>query len=340
MRIMFRLGGSTKRPMPVVQYIDRPVDRIVERIVEKRIEVPAVVESHVCDLFDNIHFAFDKDVITSESEITLDKIADLLKSYPDNNFLITGYTDARGSDNYNIDLSKRRAKAVYSALLKRQVPQHMLKWRGVGYHASSVPASGPDKVRMGDRKVSIDSGEYQNVHIEKDKMVLIPQHVDNKIEVTYDAKCLLLFWNKDIRVCDKVYMNSLSSYKERKKEMCVLPIRDPLQAVLNSIVAYLYAKMQCKHMHLIKQQEVLLVLRGYYTKKELFTFFSSILGNTGHFEDFVMNNYRKVKSVKEFAGLYCTSERSFNRKFQNCFKESPYQWMQKKKAELIREKNK
>ena len=64
-----------------------------------------------------------------------------------------------------------------------------------------------------DGEVSIDSGEYQNVHIEKDKMVLIPQHVDNKIEVTYDAKCLLLFWNKDIRVCDKVYMNSLSSYQ-------------------------------------------------------------------------------------------------------------------------------
>lgn len=91
-------------------------------------------------------------------------------------------------------------------------------------------------------------------------------------------------------------------------------------------------------MHLIKQQEVLLVLRGYYTKKELFTFFSSILGHAGHFEDFVMGNYRKVKSVKEFAGLYCTSERSFNRKFRDCFKESPYQWMQKKKAELIREK--
>ena len=79
-------------------------------------------------------------------------------------------------------------------------------------------------------------------------------------------------------------------------------------------------------------------MRGYYTKKELFTFFSSILGHAGHFEDFVMDNYRKVKSVKEFAGLYCTSERSFNRKFRDCFKESPYQWMQKKKAELIREK--
>ena len=93
-------------------------------------------------------------------------------------------------------------------------------------------------------------------------------------------------------------------------------------------------------MHLIKQQEVLLVLRGYYTKKELFTFFSSILGHAGHFEDFVMDNYRKVKSVKEFAGLYCTSERSFNRKFRDCFKESPYQWMQKKESGVDQRKNK
>ena len=49
MRIMFRLGGSTKRPMPVVQYIDRPDDRNVERIVEKRIEQPPVVERHDTD---------------------------------------------------------------------------------------------------------------------------------------------------------------------------------------------------------------------------------------------------------------------------------------------------
>ena len=110
-----------------------------------------------------------------------------------------------------------------------------------------------------DGEVSIDSGEYQNVHVEKDEMLLIPQHVDNKIEVIYDAKCLLLFWNKDIRVCDKVYINSLSSYEKKKEEMCVLPIRAPLLAVMDSIVAYLYAKMQCKHMHLIKQQDVLLV---------------------------------------------------------------------------------
>ena len=32
------------------------------------------------------------------------------------------------------------------------------------------------------------------------------------------------------------------------------------------------------------------------------------------------------------------SERSFNRKFQDCFNQSPYQWMQERKAEIVREK--
>ena len=56
------------------------------------------------------------------------------------------------------------------------------------------------------------------------------------------------------------------------------------------------------------------------------------------FEEFVLNNYKKVNTVKEFAELYCTSERSFGRKFKHCFNESPYRWMQKKKAERILEK--
>lgn len=91
--------------------------------------------------------------------------------------------------------------------------------------------------------MSINSGEYQNVHVEKDEMPLILQHVDDKAEVIYDTEYLLLFWSEDIRVCGKVYMNSLFSYEKKKKGMCVLPIRAPLLAVLDSIVAYLYVKM-------------------------------------------------------------------------------------------------
>ena len=53
--------------------------------------------------------------------------------------------------------------------------------------------------------------------------------------------------------------------------------------------------------------------------------------------NFVMENYKKVNSVKEFADLYYVSERSFSRKFHSCFGESPYKWMQKKRAEQMLE---
>lgn len=39
---------------------------------------------------------------------------------------------------------------------------------------------------------------------------------------------------------------------------------------------YLDARLLCRHMHSLKQQELLLVLRGFYTKQELAAFFFRI----------------------------------------------------------------
>lgn len=167
LRVMWRIGGRDKRPAPVVEYqtIDRPVEveRIVERIVEKEVFVPA--ESSICEMFENINFEFDKYTLTAESETILDRAAEILKQYHGEHFLITGFTDARGSDAYNITLSRNRAKAVVDALEKRGVPTDMLKSRGVGKRAVSVPASEANNVRVGDRKVTIEKvtkTEYWN----------------------------------------------------------------------------------------------------------------------------------------------------------------------------------
>lgn len=157
-RVMWRIGGKSKRTAPVIQYVEveKPVERIVEKIVEKRVEVPSTDDREMYSLLDNVHFDFDKDVITPESVKVIDKLAALLKKYSDGRFLITGYTDAKGSDSYNLDLSRRRAKAVYNELLKRDVPRNMLKWRGVGKRASLISASERNLVREGDRKVLLE----------------------------------------------------------------------------------------------------------------------------------------------------------------------------------------
>lgn len=158
LRVMWRIGGHDKRPAPVVRYItkeiEKPVERIVEKIVEKEVIVPA--ETQLCEMFNNVNFEFDKDVLTSESVAILEQAAQILKNRTDTRFLITGYTDARGSDAYNLDLSRRRAKVVVNELMKNGVPAEMLKWCGVGKRIAHIPANASDEVRMGDRKTTIE----------------------------------------------------------------------------------------------------------------------------------------------------------------------------------------
>ena len=156
-RVLWRFGGKSKKAAPV--YIEKIVQAppvIQEKVVT--VEVPAQddLTIEVCDLFNNVYFAFDKSDIRQESEETLDRIADLMKADTSRRFLITGYTDARGSATYNIGLSRRRAAAVVEALEKRGVPSEMIKSRGVGKNISYAPVSESHIVREGDRKVTAE----------------------------------------------------------------------------------------------------------------------------------------------------------------------------------------
>ena len=184
----------------------------------------------------------------------------------------------------------------------------------------------------------VSLGKEQSILVSSNRMLFIPQREKNRIQSTVSSECLLLFWNKEVTVCDKMYFDTISHEKIIDDINYILPIRKPLLHILRQILFYLEMGLSCRHMHLLKQQEITLILRGFYTKAELSCFFTGISGVGKKFENFIIENYRKVRTVKEFASLCCVSERSFNRKFQHCFNQSPYQWMQERKAELVREK--
>jgi outer membrane protein OmpA-like peptidoglycan-associated protein len=64
-----------------------------------------------------IYFDFDSASVRDQSKPTLEQITDALASHPDWKIIIEGHTDDLGGDAYNLDLSKRRAEAVKSALV-------------------------------------------------------------------------------------------------------------------------------------------------------------------------------------------------------------------------------
>lgn len=109
-----------------------------------------------------------------------------------------------------------------------------------------------------------------------------PDRIHNRFEM------YSLVLDKHISTCDKLFLSSLS-IKENDTDTndVILPIKKPLMNVLESVNLYLNARLLCRHMHLLKQQELLLVLRGFYTKKELAAFFSASTNIRESFERFV-----------------------------------------------------
>ncbi|MDG2431660.1 OmpA family protein [Flavobacterium sp.] len=62
----------------------------------------------------------------------LDAMAEVLKNYPNSNFLIEGHTDSDGSNEYNQGLSDDRAAAVKEALVQRGINSSKISTVGFG----------------------------------------------------------------------------------------------------------------------------------------------------------------------------------------------------------------
>jgi outer membrane protein OmpA-like peptidoglycan-associated protein len=64
-----------------------------------------------------IYFDFGSDRLKPESTPVLNEIAAVLAAHPDWKLNLSGHTDNIGSDESNLDLSKRRAAAVKASLI-------------------------------------------------------------------------------------------------------------------------------------------------------------------------------------------------------------------------------
>jgi len=78
----------------------------------------ALADTGKVDVY-SIYFSFNSDAIREESEPTLKEIAEVLRRHAGWKLRVGGHTDGVGGDQYNLDLSRRRAAAVRDALVKR-----------------------------------------------------------------------------------------------------------------------------------------------------------------------------------------------------------------------------
>lgn len=91
-----------------------------------------------------INFNFDSDRISLDSQPVLDQVADAIIQYGGGrSFLVEGHTDAVGTHEYNMNLSKRRVASVIKYLASKGVSPSQLTGRGMGATDLKNPECNP-----------------------------------------------------------------------------------------------------------------------------------------------------------------------------------------------------
>jgi len=98
--------------------------------VEERVEEDEKGDVKV--KLDKIFFDFDKSDIRKDAAVTLNVLVDLMKKYPSMEVEVSAHTDARGPDQYNLDLSKRRAASTLEYIVSQGIERNRLKSIGYG----------------------------------------------------------------------------------------------------------------------------------------------------------------------------------------------------------------
>lgn len=100
----------------------------------------------------SVNFDFNKATLTAKAKQNLDKLVPVFKSYADTDIKIYGFTDSKGSDDYNLNLSKQRALAVKNYLGSKGLVSGRFTVVGMG-EAEPIATNDTDSGRSLNRRV-------------------------------------------------------------------------------------------------------------------------------------------------------------------------------------------
>ena len=99
-------------------------------------------------------FATNSSTLSPQSVDEVTRVADVLVKYPENRIQVSGHTDSTGSDEYNKQLSLKRADAVAQVLLGRGVKPAQIATAGAG-EIQPVSSNATPEGRAKNRRVQL-----------------------------------------------------------------------------------------------------------------------------------------------------------------------------------------
>lgn len=112
------------------------------------------------NIIENIFYDFDKATLRPESEEALDELVKLLADNPNITIEMASHTDRVGTEEYNLDLSERRAKAVIDYLISKGITPERLQHQGYGKSRPKVVTKRVNKLYPQFKEGDVLTEEY------------------------------------------------------------------------------------------------------------------------------------------------------------------------------------
>jgi len=168
--ITYKFGDPPAPPPPPAQPAPppppAPVDGDDDRdgVKNSRDKCPntragAVVDADGCEVqviidLPNVNFAFDKAELTQDSFRILDDAVATLNRHKNVKIEVAGHTDSVGTDNYNLDLSDRRAAVVRDYLISKGINADRMTSAGYG-ESRPIASNDSDAGRARNRRTEL-----------------------------------------------------------------------------------------------------------------------------------------------------------------------------------------
>lgn len=114
-----------------------------------------ISEPQMMTLAAHVLFDYDSAELRPEGKAELDPLVQAMQSDQQMVATIVGHTDSRGTDEYNLGLSERRAQAVADYIVDGGISSDRLKVAGLG-ESDPIASNGTDEGRQENRRVDIE----------------------------------------------------------------------------------------------------------------------------------------------------------------------------------------
>ncbi|MEN2283290.1 OmpA family protein [Algoriphagus sp. SE2] len=125
---------SKSIPYSTVGKTPNPED-LIQEVTNITLDTTIVLDQLILEksiVLENIYYDLDKADIRPDAAVELDKLVQILKDNPSIRIELSSHTDDRSSDEYNLDLSQRRAQSAVDYIVSQGIDPSRLVAKGYG----------------------------------------------------------------------------------------------------------------------------------------------------------------------------------------------------------------